>query len=342
MIRKKKNITVQDIAESVNISASTVSRALNNHPKISLKTKEKVWKSAKQMGYLPNIPVYMQKQKNNIVVFLADNLQESTNHQIIDSAHGCLLKKGYFPIIKLLTAYDRLDEVFLDVLQNIDVVGIISLLEHDIALEKKYQIIIDYKLPLVVVNKSNSEIPSANILPDIHNGAYLGVNHLLKRGAKNIVLVTSDTGSSFDHDLRDGFDAASRSISDTEFMTIACELNYRVLKYEFEQLFDKNIMFDAILACNNFVAQQLFSFLNSKNIAVPEEVMIIAFGNDESKSFATSKISAIEYSSVNMGVSAAEKIEKAIKNEPIDNRLSIEPVKLIIRSSSMRILFLDD
>ncbi|VAW10571.1 hypothetical protein MNBD_BACTEROID03-1781 [hydrothermal vent metagenome] len=336
--RAKKNITVQDIAESVNISASTVSRALNNHPKISQSTKEKVWKSAKQMGYLPNIPVYMRKQKNNIVVFLVDDLQKPTNHDTINSAHEYLIKKGYRPLIKFLTAYDQFDEFFFDMLHNIDVIGVISLLGHNQVLEKKHQLVVDSKFPLVVVNKSNSEIPNANILPDIYNGAYLAVDHLLKRGAKNVVLVTGNMGSSFYGDLQNGFNAASKSISKTHFRIIECDLNYKALKYEFEQLIDKKIPFDGIIACNGYIAQQLYNFLNSKSINVPDEVMLVGFGNEELNDFRPSKISTIEYSSVNMGLMAAKKIEKAIKKEPIENRLVIEPVKLIIRSSSMRVL----
>jgi len=59
----KKKPTVQDIANEVSISASTVSRALNNHPKISQKTKELVWDASKKLGYQPNIPAYMDSDK---------------------------------------------------------------------------------------------------------------------------------------------------------------------------------------------------------------------------------------------------------------------------------------
>ena len=338
MTKPKKNITVQDIAKLLNTSASTVSRALNNHPKISQRTKEKVWKTAQKIGYLPNIPVYMRKQKNNIIIFLVDNLQKPTNQKIIQSAQDYLIKKGYQPMITFLTNNNLVNENFLNLIQNIDVVGVISLLEHDQLLEKDHQSIVDYKIPLVVVNKSNSDIPYANILPDIYNGAYLAVNHLIKRGAKNIALITGNTKSSFYNDLQNGFNTAAKSIASSHFKIIACNLNHNVLKQEFDQLLNQQTPFDGIITCNNYIAKQLYSFLNSKKISVPGQVMIISFGNEESSNFTSPKISTIEYSIENMGLIAAKKIGKAIKKEPTENQLLIEPVKLIIRSSSMRIL----
>ena len=70
--KKKVNVTVKDIADSIDISASTVSRALNNHPKISQSTKEKVWAAAKKLGYQPNIPAYMNPENSKTILYTLD------------------------------------------------------------------------------------------------------------------------------------------------------------------------------------------------------------------------------------------------------------------------------
>jgi len=75
--KKKANITVKDIADSINISASTVSRALNNHPKISQTTKEKVWAAAKKLGYQPNIPAYMNPENSKTICFLVPEIDNA-------------------------------------------------------------------------------------------------------------------------------------------------------------------------------------------------------------------------------------------------------------------------
>jgi LacI family transcriptional regulator len=51
----ERKVTIHDIARELNLTASTVSRALNNHPKISTETKKLIIKKAKDLNYKPNI-----------------------------------------------------------------------------------------------------------------------------------------------------------------------------------------------------------------------------------------------------------------------------------------------
>lgn len=325
----KKNITLQDIAESARISASTVSRALNNHPKISQKTKEKVWKVAKKLGYLPNIPVYMQKQKNNIVVFLVDDLGKLSTHEFIIAAQETLLKNGFQPLLKFL-ANNMPIEKFMEIIKEIDVVGIISLLNEK-------QLIPELKLPLISINKSDCGSPQVHVLPDIYNGAYLTANHLLNQGAKKLALIIGDSESSVFSDMEAGFRAAFASNPDSSFKMIKSDLNKEILKQEFEQILTEKIPFDGIVACNNDVACQLHAFLNSKDIKIPDEVMLISFGNETFVNLISPSISTIEYSSENMGRVAATQLTEIIIYKSTERKLLIEPAKLIIRASSLRV-----
>ena len=93
--KKKTNITVQDIAESINISASTVSRALNNHPKISQPTKEKVWKAAKKLGYQPNIPAYMNLDDTKTICFIVPEIKNTFYLDVINSIQEYATNKKY-------------------------------------------------------------------------------------------------------------------------------------------------------------------------------------------------------------------------------------------------------
>ncbi len=336
--KKKTNVTIQDIAEYVNISASTVSRALNNHAKISQKTKEKIWEAAQKLGYLPNIPVYMQKQKNNIVVFLIDNLLKSANHEFVLSAQEYLIKNSYQPVIKLITN-DVLDDSYLNIsMQDNDIVGVISLLDDARLIGNKYQKIINSNIPLVTINKSDYATPSASVIPDIYNGAHLAVNHLLKQGAKNIFLIIGETDSSVYNDMEDGFNAAFKTDSNISFRVIKSSLKKDALKYEFDQLIQEKVSFDGVIACDNSVASYLHAFFTSKKINIPDKVMLVSFGNELFDRFMPSGISTVEYSSNNMGMNAADQLIKIINDIPIENNTIIEPVKLIIRASSMRVL----
>jgi LacI family transcriptional regulator len=326
---QKKNITLQDIAEATNISASTVSRALANHPKINQKTKEKVWKVAKKLGYLPNIPVYMQKQKNNIVTFLIDDLGKFENHQFILAAQESLLKKGFQSLIKFIPNGLPADK-FLDLLKDIDAAGAINLLNEK-------QSFADFHLPMVSINKSEAEFTKVHVLPDIYNGAYLCANHLLNQGAKKIALIIGDSENFSFRDMEDGFQAAFSSESESSNKIIKSDLNKEILKQVFEKIIGEKIPFDGIVTCNNYVACQLHAFLHSKNISIPNDIMLISFGNEPFINLISPGISTIEYSSENMGRIAAEQLAEIINNEQTEHKFLIEPAKLIIRASSLKI-----
>jgi len=325
---QKKNITLQDIAKSTGISASTVSRALNNHPKINQKTKEKVWKVAKKLGYLPNIPVYMQKPKNNIVVFLVDDFSNLKNHEFIKAAQKSLLEKGFQPIIKFIDNILSKDK-FIEFIKDIDVVGIVNLLDEKLPIP-------DFNLPMVSINKSDYGLPQAQILPDIYNGAYLAANHLLNQGAKKIALILGEAQSTVYGDMENGFKATFTSDTARSFKIVKCELNKEILKLKFEQIINEIIPFDGIVTCNNDVALQLHAFLQTKNISIPDSVMLISFGNEPFINLISPGISTIEYSSENMGRVAAEQLSEIINSEHVEHKFLIEPAKLIIRASSLK------
>lgn len=333
-MKKKSNVTVQDIAEKVNISASTVSRALNNHTKISQRTKEKVWEAAKQLGYLPNIPVYMQQQKSNFIIFLVDRLDHLENHVFITAAQKIILHNGFQPIIKLVTK-DLLEQDLLKSIDSDDVAGVISLLNITSEKEKIYESIVNTNIPLVTTHSTSSKVSQLNILPDLYNGAYLATNHLLTQGAKNIVLISTDENLSRYKDMEDGFKSAM-SNSTSKFKILESNLSREALNYEFEQLLNEKVAVDGIITCNNLVACQLHRFLISKNISIPSEVMLISFGNESYLNFMLPSVSTVEYSAENLGITASKEMLELIKNKPSDKKLLVEPVKLIIRTSSMR------
>jgi LacI family transcriptional regulator len=209
-------------------------------------------------------------------------------------------------------------------------VGIVNLLDEKLPIP-------DFNLPMVSINKSDYGPPQAQILPDIYNGAYLAANHLLNQGAKKIALILGEAQSTVYGDMENGFKATFTSNTARSFKIVKCELNKEILKLKFEQIINEKIPFDGIVTCNNDVAIQLHAFLHSKNIKIPDDVMLIGFGNETFVNLVSPGISTIEYSSENMGRVAAKVLTEIIITKNTEHKLLIEPAKLIIRASSLKI-----
>lgn len=333
--KKKSNVTVNDIAKAVNISASTVSRALNNHPKISQKTKEKVWEAAKKLGYFPNIPAYMQKQKSNIVLILVDNLQKPASQDFIVSAQNKLTQKGFEPLIKFISKNEQGYFSIISTINTVEIIGIISLLEENKFTEEDYQLIIDLKLPLITFNKINSEIHHTNIIPDWYNGSYIATNHLITQGAKNLLLIVDKNENSIYDELKNGCETAT-SNSSCEFTILRCDSNKRSIQFEIDELLKRTPDIDGIICSNNLIALQSINYLKSKNIEVPTKIMLVSFGNEfTGMNSSFPRATTVEYSAENLGTIAAKELIKLAHHNPLEKKLIVEPVKLIIRDSSM-------
>jgi len=92
---KKEKVGVQDIADILNISASTVSRALNDHPRISRETKDKVWQVAKRLGYFSGIPEFSSPTKSDAVTILVPSFRSAFYIEVIEGVRDHFEKNGF-------------------------------------------------------------------------------------------------------------------------------------------------------------------------------------------------------------------------------------------------------
>ena len=329
-LKKKHNITIHDIAKSINISASTVSRALNNNPSISKKTKEKVWDIAKAMGYFPNLPEYMKNQKNQLFFFV-DNLNKKSNHEFISTTQKQLFKNNIEVFIQLIET----EKDLIEVLETTKLTWVISLLSDTVLTKNAYPYFKEKNIHLITVNQSSSSIATLSVLPDFYNGAQIATNHLLNQRVKHIVLIIDDCNSQVNNNIEQGF-TSSFANNNATYQIVKTKLDHKNLTYLFEEFMNNESFIDGFICCDNLVACQLTSFLKSKNIRIPKDTMIVSFGNESYINYLNPGISTVEYSSENMGKTIAQQLVKIINEdkELLENKLLIEPLKLVIRGSS--------
>ena len=179
---KKTNITVQDIAESINISASTVSRALNNHPKISQVTKEKVWNAAKKLGYQPNIPAYMTRENTKTICFIVPDITNSFYLDAINSVQKFASNINYNLYIAHSNNSINIEKAYCSSMINLNVEGLIVALFDKSADISHLDEFLNSNTPIVLINKTYKTLNACNIIPDILHGTYKAVSHLISMG----------------------------------------------------------------------------------------------------------------------------------------------------------------
>ncbi len=337
MKKSIKNVTVKDIAKFLNVSASTVSRALNNNSEISQKTKEIIWSTAKKMGYLPNIPVYMQQTKKKTILFLLDNILDEATSDILTTAEALLQVKGYITIIKLYKKNPLLDKYDFTFLKDLNISGVINLMTTTKSIFTINQNIIKQNISLIVANRfiADNQVPC--VLPDVYNGGFLASEHMIKRGAKSLAILINDNDISYYSDVIRGFEDAIGSNDGILYKVIEYDSTLKHLNFGFQKLINSEVAFDGVLICDSLIAQKLYFFLLSKMNNILEKMILVSFGNGVVNDLLyTKKITTIEYSLSSIGRNVASAIDTIINKNLLEEKLIIEPVKLQIRSSTIQ------
>lgn len=338
MAQKKENVTVQDIAKILNISPSTVSRSLNNHEKISIQTREKVWKTARKLGYKPNIPVYMKPKKTKTICLIIPDVKTDFISDITTGVQNYATSENFNLFIACSQNSIKEEKNIINNLTKLNFQGVIITANDKHDKSTHLHDLLEQNTPMVLINNFEQEISSSNVIPDIYQGVSQAINHLASMGCKKTALLTCIENNP----SRSTMQEAYKSITDSMNMeTLDLMVDISDMKSEeiisvIEEMKHKSNIPVGIITCNNTLALQIIYYLKNAGINVPGDVLVIGFGNDTFGSFVSPTITSVQYSGYNIGKSAAKLLFNEIKTGENIQKTIIEPVKLVIKGSSIR------
>ncbi len=336
---KKKNVTIKDIAEAVNISLSTVSRALNNHPKISQSTKEKVWNAAKNLGYQPNLPAYMKVDKNRTICLLLPVLNSQFYIDMVESIQNTAKERGYSLYIAYTNKDPEIEKTYAQSLINMNIEGVIAVIFDKSTPIDHLNQFVKYNIPTVFINNSDQEQSGSTVIPDVSHGTYKAVNHLFSMKAKNILLFAGNPNNPFYADMIEGYKNAYAD-ADEEYskdhIIIKDFDNIRLIDH-LNKLYTKSKLPDGIISPGNTLSNQIIEWLKSKGLSTPKDMLLIGFSNHKNEAANPSQLTSIHFSGSEIGNRAIAELFKMIENKKIENNTLIIPSKFIIKNSTLKI-----
>jgi len=337
--KKKTNITVQDIAKSINISASTVSRALNNHPKISQQTKEKVWDAAKKLGYQPNIPAYMNPSNTKTICFIVPEINSTFYQDAINSIQEYAASKNYHLYIAYTNNSLEIEKAYSKSVLKLNIEGVIVALFNKSADISHLNEFTDHNMPTVFINKTDQVVKASQIIPDISHGTYKAVKHLLSMNCVKTCIFTGNLKNPFYADMVDGYCSAmsDSNMKFSEEQIVTNSLSHEDIDSDLKELFNQSNIPDAIISPNATVSTQIISWLKSKAYEIPKDILFVSFETDKYNSCNALALSTIQISGVKTGETAVKKLFKQIETGENNKETIIIPAKFIIKGSTMRI-----
>lgn len=338
--RKQFNtVTIREVARSLNISVSTVSRALRDTYDVSENTRRRVLEKVSELNYKPNYSAIglVQGTTHNIGIILplVTNYYFST---VITGIQEIAYNKDYNVILYLT---DDSQEKELQIIQNLPLGTLDGLLVSTSFRSNAfghYHQIIKERTPVVFFDRFLTGIPTSRVLQDDFNGAYEATKHLIANGYTRIAHITGPQEMAITQKRLEGYKEALRRyrLPVNDKWIIYSGFSQDCGEKDTLHLFAGKSKPDAIFAINDRKAIGAMIALKRKGIRIGAEVGVVGFTNDPISSIISPTLTTVAEPAFEIGKISCELLLNHLQKRYFEPEEIILPGKLYIRESSVR------
>lgn len=311
-----KNITLKQIAETLNIAETTVSKALKDYPDVSAKTKKDVKELAQKLGYRPNsFAVNLRTRESKTIGLI---IPEVVHHFFSNVIRGIITEAelhGYLVIILQSNESLELEQRQVELLLDKRVDGILVSLSNESNYDEHFKQIIAQEIPLVMFDKIARLAPCSKVIIDDQKSAVKAVEHLIAKGCKKIAHIRGPLNPQNAIDRFLGYKKAleKNNIVYDPSLVYACEhVTYEEGRAFASQIRKEHPDVDGIFAITDLVAIGVLAYFNESNIKVPDDIAIIGFSNWFMSQVVSPKLSTVQQPDFEMGVEAFKLLKEEI------------------------------
>ena len=331
-----KHITIKDIARELNISVSTVSRALQNHPDISERTKDLVRDCARQLNYKPNIMASnLRTSKNTTIGVVIPELNHHFFSSILDGIEQTANEAGY-NILICQTGEDVQKEIrSVQTLIGSRVAGMLVGVSKQTAQLHHLQEVLDNSIPLVLYDRPCPSLPCDQVVSDDYMGAFNAVEYLIQTGKRKVMFMSSSFQLEVSRRRYQGWrDALMRyHIPIHDNMIVECDTRSgaiiatpRILQSEGRP--------EAIFCVNDDCAAGVLHAAQIMGVKVPDELSICGFSNAPICRATVPMLTTVQQHGVAIGKRATMRLLKRLAGEDRIPQTEMVPTDLIVRETT--------
>lgn len=336
--------TIYDIAKKLNITAATISRALNNNPKISEATRKLVLDTANAMNYKQNkLALALKSGKSNNVGVIVPRIDSNFFASVIRGIEEELYSFGYHVIICQTRDDKNLEVENIEALLNAQVDGILMSISN-VSPEQNdsFKRILKKNVPLIFFDrKANIEGVSTVTIND-YFGAYEATKHLINQGCKRIAHLSNNRLIEIFRDRYLGYKQAiiDSGLEFDERLVIETISKVEEGRKTTKTLLEMETPPDAIFSSSDFTALGAIQEIKEQGLRIPDDICVAGFANEPFTKFMELTITSVDQSPLEMGKMAAKVFLDQVngnKNIKIEKKVVLNP-KLLIRKSSLKVI----
>lgn len=337
----KREITIYDIARRLQVSSSTVSRALQDHPELSQKTIAKVKATAEKLGYRHNsFASNLRKQRTYTIGMIVHELQSNFMVSVLAGVEKITSRAGYDLIITHSSESFEKEEANVRNLFHKRVDGLFVSLSLNSPNINHFKPFRDKGIPVMFFDRVEENSDSAKIIIDNYRCGYLATRHLIEQGSRRIVMVTSNLQRNVYAQRYRGYKDAlfDHNIAYDSDLVLIKDLSENSGVASAMEILKMNPLPDGAFITNDFTAAVCLQTLKDHGVNIPEDIAIVGFNNDNICKFVEPNLTTINYPGFDMGAIAAENMILHLDgggNIDSTSKIVVRS-ELIIRDSSLR------
>ncbi|WP_029036003.1 LacI family DNA-binding transcriptional regulator [Salinimicrobium xinjiangense] len=316
----KSRITLKELAKLLNVSVSTVSKALNDSPEISPKTIERVKELAALHKYRPNpTAVNLKSSKSGTVGVIIPNIANSFFAKVLSGMEAKAQKEGLQVITYISNEYLEKEQHITELLTSGYVDGVLIAIAEETQRKGDFEHIrniIDFDIPVVLYDRIGFDMPVDKVGIDDHKIFFEATKDLLEKGVNKVGIATSIHHMGVGRARINGYREA---LGDSQTFYIANSANMESLTEKtLKMLLEDKV--EAVL-CSDFDSTMLTYRLAYENgLRIPEDVKIIGFIRGGLAKYLTPSVSYVDQSPHKIGEKAMEVLINRINKKDSGSR----------------------
>ena len=333
--------TIKDIARQLNISVSTVSRAIRNASDVNPETKKAVLALVEEINYQPNqLALSLRNKQTHTIGVIVPNLDYVLS-MMVRGIDEVALEAGY--TVMICQSNESFGREIVNTRRLLDslVDGFIISVSSETKTFDHFKKIQEKNIPMVVFDRVTPALVAPSVRLDNEMGGFIATEHLLEQGYKRIAILAGPKNLGISNSRMDGYLSALKKhkIKKDDDLIIHCDFNQDYAFFATQELLSMKKRPDAIFTISDRMAIGAMLAIKKKGLRMPEDIGLVGFNNEPVTSLVTPQISSVDMSAFELGKAAAKLfIETMHHHEDMTSVENVLKPKLFIRESSKKML----
>ncbi|RPD95858.1 LacI family transcriptional regulator [Aureibaculum marinum] len=333
-------ITLKQLAKELNLSISTVSKALKDSYEINENTIARVQALAKKYNYRPNrMALSLKNNQTKTIGVIIPNILNYFFSKVLLGIEDEANKNGYQIIICLSNNKYKKELQSLELLSDGSVDGFILSIARETQRDKHhshFKKIIDDDYPIVMFDRVSDNVACDKVVIDDFEATFNATNYLLNKGRKKIVLISTVSNLGIGKERANGYKEALKKNSKYKNKAIIIPITDKS-KYDsiIDKLFEDHKDVDGILTTNNVSAVTALRIAQQKGLHIPKDLSLIGFSDDTISRLSNPKLTTIDQNAFEIGKKAVSTlISRLTSKTKTEYKTKVVKTDLLVRETT--------